>query len=874
LLAGIAPADATPPVVSNPENGWFALREILETDLRARGAVLMQQVRTLLLGLRQLIVLTPRAYRRAGGMSGVETLVVARALRSAGEALGGGEAGVRTARVMLNALVLPAGADQPPKARRPPLSALAEIAGDPERAQRALQTLQADEIVRPAGGDASESAWQLDHDYLARSVLAEMRQADRWGTALRDGFSRFRAAGGSWHRGWAALLPVSVQVRLLWERARGRLKYGEASVYARLSGAKPAVLLAVCAGVAWGALALYREDLVRSQAQALANKFGAQDRAAVLEAWQAPGPVRMRVFALVTADTNLLLSASAVGWPTAHAGVEPGHALEAARLLANGLKREQGNERALAFARAYADVAQRLPDQTAIKTAAETLHSQPLDRGFVHTFATAYAAVAKRLQDQTAIKVAAEALRSQLEHAQGNLDAAAAFATDYAAVAQKLQDQTAIKAEAEALRGQLGHAMNRSLYATFASAYAAVAQNLQDQSAIKTEAEALRGRLEHEPDSSLAAAFATAYAAVAQNLQDQTAIRTAAEALLGRLEHEPDSSLAAAFSTAYAAVAQKLQDQSAIKTEAEALRGQLGHALNRSLAATFASAYAAIARKLQDQTAIETAAEALRSQWEHEPLFPHLAADFACAYAAVAQKLQGQTAIRTAAEALRGRLEHEPDSSLAAAFATAYAAVAQKLQDQSAIRTEAEALRGRLEHEPDSSLAAAFATAYAAVAQKLQDQTAIETAAEALRSQLEHAPDSLLVGSFAGAFAAVAHKVQNKTAIETAAEVLRSRLERAQDPSVAAAFAGAYAAVAGRWLEMCRGDREREVQITRHILAMAGHPFLQDPTTLLAALEPLAKHQFGDDIGAAVAWWADQYKGDVASLRPPLPSLQ
>jgi hypothetical protein len=50
LLAGIAPDEATPPVISNPKNGWHALRERLEIDFRERGAILMQQVRTVLLG--------------------------------------------------------------------------------------------------------------------------------------------------------------------------------------------------------------------------------------------------------------------------------------------------------------------------------------------------------------------------------------------------------------------------------------------------------------------------------------------------------------------------------------------------------------------------------------------------------------------------------------------------------------------------------------------------------------------------------------------------------------------------------------------------------------------------------------------------------
>ena len=36
------------------EGGWKELRECLEHDLKAEGAILMQQVRTVLLGLRQL----------------------------------------------------------------------------------------------------------------------------------------------------------------------------------------------------------------------------------------------------------------------------------------------------------------------------------------------------------------------------------------------------------------------------------------------------------------------------------------------------------------------------------------------------------------------------------------------------------------------------------------------------------------------------------------------------------------------------------------------------------------------------------------------------------------------------------------------------
>ena len=158
--------------------------------------------------------------------------------------------------------------------------------------------------------------------------------------------------------------------------------------------------------------------------------------------------------------------------------------------------------------------------------------------------------------------------------------------------------------------------------------------------------------------------------------------------------------------------------------------------------------------------------------------------------------------------------------------------------------------------------------------QKLQDQNAIKSAAEALRGLLENAHGSSSAPAFAAAYAAVAQKLQDQNAIKSAAEALRGQLENAQGSDRADAFARAYAAVASRWLEIHRGDREWEMQISRSILAMAGQPFLQDPTALLAALEPLAGRRFGHDTTAAVTWWIDQYKTEAAALRPPLPHLQ
>jgi hypothetical protein len=52
LLLGLAPEGASPPVVSHPEGGWIDLRERIEAELGRQDALLMQQLRMVLLGLR------------------------------------------------------------------------------------------------------------------------------------------------------------------------------------------------------------------------------------------------------------------------------------------------------------------------------------------------------------------------------------------------------------------------------------------------------------------------------------------------------------------------------------------------------------------------------------------------------------------------------------------------------------------------------------------------------------------------------------------------------------------------------------------------------------------------------------------------------
>lgn len=829
LLFGIAPDDASPPVVSNPGNGWFALRDLLEADLRKEGAVLMQQVRTVLLGLRQLPVLTPKAYRREHGMSGVETLVITRALRSSSATLGGGEAGMQVARAMLNSMVLPTGSDQQPKVHRQPLSELAKIAGDRDRAQNALHILQEEEIVRPTGGYGAERAWQLDHDYIARSVIAESRQANRWGMALRESYLLFQRTGDSWRHRWATLLPVALQARLLWEVVRGRLRYGETATYALLSTIKPAIMLAMCFGAVWGAVSWHETELAQDRAQALAFQLGAGNPRAVLDAWEAPDQVQTALFELMAADPSLLYSACKTGWPAAYVGVDPARALVIARLIRSSLEQTQNQAVASVLASSYTTVVNRLRNQDDIKTEVSALHARLDGRQNTYLAAAlvqAYAAVAQRLQSQKDIASAAQAIRIRLDHTESSR-LAQALASAYRAIAQKLKGQDVISAEAAALLGHLERPQNQNTAGAVASAYGVVAHKLRNQKVISTDAAALLGQLEQVQSPEVADAFAVAYAAIAQKLQNQKIIAIELTSLSTQLERDdvPDVSkvfanvaiafqnsdaptfdkaieplerreaLGAAFARSYAAVARRLQDQNAIASAAAVLRRQLPFALLVGSADDYVRSYVSVAQKLQDQTAIATELAALQSQVEHAPPIAALLEsddDLPWAYGAIAQKLENQQAIARAASWLRHESEHTHNLDIAAAFVPPFADVAQNLQSQEDISNAAAWLHGELRRMRGFGTTPAFASAYATVAQRLRKQQAIASAAAWLRGDYVSAHDPDLKRAFAEAYADIAQELQGRQAVGAAAW-LRDELRSARRPDVVAAFARAYA---------------------------------------------------------------------------------
>jgi hypothetical protein len=245
------PADK-PVVIAEPEGGWTALRDRLVDDLEARGQVLPQQLKVALGGLRTLRRLTPAAYARAGRLAGLEAAFVAGAIaRAAHTSELGDEDVLRLLLPLIDRTRQP-----PDKGPPQPARVLAEAAGAPEHAaSRALDRLEADEIVRPRGElqDAALS-WQLDHAYLAQPILRIERERDQWHRLLVERAQAYAEA--SWRDKWNALLPLRMQARLVGARLRRRFRYQQQRGYALKSLARltPAIaVIGVVGGLVWGA---------------------------------------------------------------------------------------------------------------------------------------------------------------------------------------------------------------------------------------------------------------------------------------------------------------------------------------------------------------------------------------------------------------------------------------------------------------------------------------------------------------------------------------------------------------------------------------------------------------------------------------------
>jgi hypothetical protein len=266
LLDRLTKSSEEHPVVSDPEFGWLQLRSRLLRDLQAsgEGQVLPIQLAVALNSLRLLNYLTPTEYDRQGGLRGLERLHVERHAEKAAEATRVPPKAVLEA---LLTMVSPDGAKTKPVARAGFDAVLERYGATPKAAGRAILQLEGDRLIRRvlAEGAGSETLL-LYHDYLARGVREAYRQANRWTELLRERAQLFQEALG-WRQRWRARLSPGEQVRLLWERARGKFSFDDNLRFFGLSSLRwlPIALTLLVLGVGWREIDRYRKNQIAAE---------------------------------------------------------------------------------------------------------------------------------------------------------------------------------------------------------------------------------------------------------------------------------------------------------------------------------------------------------------------------------------------------------------------------------------------------------------------------------------------------------------------------------------------------------------------------------------------------------------------------------
>ncbi|MFO1360046.1 hypothetical protein [Plasticicumulans sp.] len=242
LLMNLAqtPAGGTP-VIADPDAGWTRLAERIAQDLtRDRDWLLPQQLSIVLRSLSDLACLDVPSYERAGGAEGLEARFIQSELEAAESA-----SGVKLAllRETLFSLVEPI--SQRKTILRPEtgiLEAWVQATGHDADAVRSALEKARERLVRVEvlrlrlDPETQAMRWQLDHDYLARGVVACVRKAAKWQILLDEAADAYDQAP---LRGcWSALLGPGVLARLLRERLRWRpeVHFGMHRRYVALSG--------------------------------------------------------------------------------------------------------------------------------------------------------------------------------------------------------------------------------------------------------------------------------------------------------------------------------------------------------------------------------------------------------------------------------------------------------------------------------------------------------------------------------------------------------------------------------------------------------------------------------------------------------------
>jgi len=249
------------------------LKKCLLDDLAdGEGSVLPIQAALAFQGLASLDYLTPRHYRRKGGLRGLQLAHVRRGMLHFAHLLGIDR---RTACAFFRCMV---DNGSPPKTIAVPSSVLASQVARQER--EVVESLQA--LAKPAfrlvrerieAADTYGPEWSLYHDFLAPIVLEVQRQLDFANALLEQKHGAFRSANGWWPR-WTALLSAWESLRLAWAAVRRQLRTHGHRRYLLASTIRLLPAIAILCLASWFKLAL-RDQRARAEAQKVVSAISA-----------------------------------------------------------------------------------------------------------------------------------------------------------------------------------------------------------------------------------------------------------------------------------------------------------------------------------------------------------------------------------------------------------------------------------------------------------------------------------------------------------------------------------------------------------------------------------------------------------------------
>jgi len=806
LLSRLAePLGEGRPVVEDPELGWLQLRSRLLRDLEAsgEGQILPIQLSVALNSLRLLRSLTTAEYERIGGLRGLERLHVERHAKAAAEA-----AGVPTGAVLeaLLTMATPDGSKTQPAARSDFDAILSRRGAAPDAAEKTVRQLEDDKLLRSIPGEQDEAeTLLLYHDYLARGVREAYRQTNRWTELLRERAQIFQESV-SWRQRWRALLSPFEQIRLLWERLRGRFSFNDRRRFFGLSAVRwlPVGLTLVALGVGGWAVDRYRKHEIAAQVM---KAIGHGDR------WQMTKEEAEELRRLSAAGYSAAFDAlhlacqdgptAARAWKRVEQlvaiaiGLDPkgkGSKELAEELVLPTLKNAQADPRSVGFAAVLASKLHLTP--SAAKLIAGAIVSRMKTETNVLTLSNlglALGSLGAKLERQDIVPLAGHLVASMKTEA--NAKSLERLSSVFGTFSAKLERQDVVpaaeilvarmKAEtdpvhlaslnraltslsaklgrqdvvpvAEILVARIKAETDFGVLATLSEVLASISAKLERQDVVAI-VENFSTRLNAETDFDVLARLVEVLGSLSTKLERQDVVPMA-ENLVARMKAEADAYDLARLGEALGSLSARLERQDVVPG-AEILVARLKAETDTGVLESLGNALGSLSAKLERQDAI-LGAESLVARMKVETN-PVILINFGLALDSLCEKLERQDIVPLA-ESLVARIKTETDASVLASLGETLDSLCEKMERQDIVLL-AESLVARIKTETDASTLASLGETLGSLSAKLERQD-IVLLAESLVARMKTEPDASTLASLGEALGSLSAKLERQDVV-------------------------------------------------------------------------------------------------------------